>query len=209
MRAHYLRAATLISGAVLPVLAMLAILAEPLVRVLLGDQWLVAAALVPLICVGVAMEALAPMVTSFLSATGSVRMVLPVALYTRTAQLLLVGSLANVSITWIAAGQIGLGCVNVCVYARYLRRCAGVRIKDLVAAARPSVAVAGLTIALPLAGLLALPVTEEASPWLTLLVSGGLGGLCWIGAIFVRRHPLRRELLAIGQEMLSVLRRAV
>jgi O-antigen/teichoic acid export membrane protein len=209
LRGQYLRTATLISGAVLPVLAMLAILAQPLVRVLLGDQWLVAAALVPLLCVGTAMEAIAPMATPFLSATGAVRMVLPIALYTRTAQIVMIACLANFSIAWIAAGQIGLGCVSLFVNARYLRRCADVRITGLLTAARPSVMVAGLTVILPLAGLLALRNTEEASPWLTLVIGGGLGGMCWIGAIFALRHPLRREVLAIGQEMVRIVRRAI
>jgi hypothetical protein len=121
----------------------------------------------------------------------------------------MIGCLANFSIAWIAAGQIGLGCVSLFVNARYLRRSANVRIKGLLIAARPSVMVAGLTVILPLAGLLALRNTEEASPWLTLVIGGGLGGICWIGAIFVLRHPLRREVLAIGREMVRIVRRAV
>jgi O-antigen/teichoic acid export membrane protein len=209
LRGQYLRTATLISGAVLPVLAMLAILAQPLVRFLLGDQWLVAAALVPLLCIGTGMEAIAPMVTPFLSATGAVRMVLPIALYTRIAQIVMIGCLANFSITWIAAGQIGLGCVGLCVNARYLRRCAGVRITDLLSAARPSVMVAGLTVVLPLAGLLALRNAGVASPWLTMMVGGALAGIGWIGSIFALGHPLRREVLTIGHEMVRIVRRAI
>jgi hypothetical protein len=79
----------------------------------------------------------------------------------------------------------------------------------LLSAARPSVVVAGLTVILPLAGLLSLRDVEDASPWLTLLLGGGLGGICWIGAIFALRHPLRRELLAIGHEMVRIVQRAV
>jgi O-antigen/teichoic acid export membrane protein len=184
---------------------MLALLAEPFVRVLLGEQWLEAATLVPLLCIGIAMEALAPIVTPFLSATGSVRVVLPIALQGRTAQIAIVACLANFSITWVAAGQIVLGCITFFVNTRYLRRCAGIRVMDLAKAARPSVLVAGLTVIIPLI-VLTRPGIHGASPWLSLGLGGGLAGVCWIGAIIGLKHPLSDELVGISREMLRIIR---
>jgi O-antigen/teichoic acid export membrane protein len=207
LQAHYLRTVTLISGAVLPVLAMLAILAQPLVRILLGNQWMPSAALVPLLSVGSAMEALAPMVIQFLSATGSVRAVLPIALYTRAAQIAIVGCAANFGIVWVAAGQIALGCISFFVNTRYLRRCATVRIPALLSAAGPSVVVAGVTVILPLAAILIRPDVEESSPWLSLIIGGSLGGIVWLGAIIALDHPLKHELQALFREMLRIVRR--
>ncbi len=205
MRRHYLRVVTLVTGAVLPVLAMLAVLAEPLVRALLGTLWLATAPLVPLICIGIAIEALAPMVPQFLSATGSVRMVLPNAIYVRAAQVAMVGCFANFNIFWIASGQIIIGLVTFLVQGRSLSKAAKISFGALLRATRLSLGVTVLTVILPFAVL-----TERGgggdSPWLSLALGGGLASICWFGAITVLRHPLRRELGAVLHEALATVR---
>jgi hypothetical protein len=135
-------------------------------------------------------------------------MVLPIAIYYRTAQIAIVACTVSFGIAWVAAGQIGLGCISLFINTRYLRRCANVRLSGLLRAARPSLVVTALTVVLPLA-LLARPGSEAASPWLSLILGGGLGGVCWIGAIIGLNHPLSQELLALFHEMLRLVRRAV
>lgn len=70
VREPYLRAATLISGTALPVLALIAIVAYPLVWCLLGPNWLDAARLIPPLAVFYGVTLVAPMITVYLSATG-------------------------------------------------------------------------------------------------------------------------------------------
>jgi O-antigen/teichoic acid export membrane protein len=200
VRTPYLRTVTLVSGVMLPVLAMLAILAGPIVRTLLGTQWQTSADLVPLLCIGAAFDSLAPMVTPFLNATGRVAMVPRIALATRGTQLVLVGGLAGFGLTWLAAGQIALGFAGLLINARALRRAIAVRFADLLQAVQRSAAVAALTVVLPLLALAGRGDAHDPA-WLTLILGLVLGGPGWIGAILLLRHPLGREFGALLREM--------
>ncbi len=206
VREPYLRALTLITGAVLPVLALLAVLALPLVQALLGSQWLAAAPLVPLICAGAAFESLAPMVTPILSATGWVRMVLRIALSLRATQVALVAFLSNFDITWIAAGQIVYGLVAFLVNARYLRRCMGLQMGALLWASRQSALVALPTALVPALALSLLTPAQNPA-WFSLALGLSLGGICWFAAMFGLRHPLRGELQSMLAEAVAMIRR--
>ena len=115
----------------LPVLALVAMLAGPLVRTLLGEQWLAVVPLVPLFCASAAFDAVAPLVTPFLNATGRVCMVLRVALIIRGAQLLLIGGLASFGLMWLAAGQVALGLIGLLINAHCLRA-HWIRLRDLL-----------------------------------------------------------------------------
>lgn len=199
LRAPYLRTVTLISGVMLPVLALVAVLAGPLVRTLLGEQWLAVVPLVPLFCAGAAFDAMAPLVTPFLNATGRVRMVLRIALVVRGAQLLLVGGIASLGLYWLAAGQVGLGLVGLLVNAHYLRAALDVRLPGLLRAVQGSFVLTAVTAAVPF---VALHAWDGAMPpWLLFGVCGSLGGVVWFAAVFALRHPLGRECGAILREM--------
>jgi O-antigen/teichoic acid export membrane protein len=208
VRAPYLRTVTLVSGVMLPVLAMLAIMAGPIVQTLLGDQWKTSAALVPLLCGGAAFDALSPMVVPFLNATGRVAMVPRIALATRGTQLLLVAGLAGFGLTWLAAGQIVLGVAGLLINVHFLRRAIRVRLADLLLAVQRSAAVAGLTVVLPLLVLAGRAGAHDPA-WLTLGLGLGLGGIAWIAAILALRHPLGREFAALLREMRLIVRRRV
>lgn len=200
VRTPYLRTVTLVSGVMLPVLAILAILAGPIVQTLLGDQWKTSASLVPLLCLGAAFDSLAPMVVPFLNATGRVAMVPRIALATRFTQLLLVAGLAGLGLTWLAAGQIVLGAAELLINVHFLRRSVAVGLGHLLAAAQRSAAVAVLTV-LPPVLVLAERGDAHDPAWLTLVLGLGVGGIAWIAAILGLRHPLGREFGALLREM--------
>jgi O-antigen/teichoic acid export membrane protein len=206
VRTPYLRTVTLVSGVMLPVLAMLAILAGPIVQTLLGDQWKISASLVPLLCFGAAFDSLAPMVVPFLNATGRVAMVPRIALATRFTQLLLVAGLAGLGLTWLAAGQIVLGVVGLLINVRFLRRAVAVGLTDLLLAAQRSAAVAALTVLPPLLVLAGRGDAHDPA-WLTLVLGLGIGGIAWMAAILGVRHPLGREFGALVREMRLIVRR--
>lgn len=207
IREPYLRTVTLVTGAVLPVFGLLAIDAVPLVKFLLGDQWLEAAHLIPFITAGVAAEAMAPMVSAFLSAVGWVRMLLRLALYIRIAQVATVAVFANFGLWWLLVGSVSFATCALFVNALMLRRCIGLRVSELLRASLPSYVVGGLTVILPFA-VLGLRAADHDPAWLSLTIGFGLGGASWLGAITALRHPLRRELEALLREMLMMLRRS-
>ena len=182
MRRHYLRVVTLVTGAVLPGPGDAGRPGRTAVRALLGKLWLATSPLVPLICIGIAIEALAPMVPQFLSATGSVRMVLPNAIYVRAAQVAMVGCFANFNIFWIASGQIIIGLVTFLVQGRSLSKAANISFGALLRATRLSLGVTVLTVILPFAVL-----TERGGGGdLAVAVAGARR---WTGFdLLVRRH---------------------
>ena len=202
----YLRAVTLISGAVVPVLGVVGIAAHPLVGFLLGEQWLPAVPLIRLIAVAIAVETLAPIIPHFLGAIGWVRALLPLAAATRASQLAIVAIGAQFGIEWVAAGLIASSLLNLVITAAVLHRCVQLSLGQLLRAGGKSGVVALVSAVLPLGAFVLR--ADAGDPYLvSLILAFGSGGISWLVAITVLGHPLRRELMALFHELPRLLRR--
>jgi len=206
VRSPYLRAVTLISGAVVPVLGVVAIAAEPVVGFLLGDQWLPAVPLIRLIAVCMAIETLAPIIPYFLGAIGWVRVLLPLAFATRASQLLGIVIGTQFGIEWVAASLILSSAINLVITASVLRHCVQLGLGQLLRAGGKSAVVALASAILPYSAFVLRDGAHD--PYLvSLILTFGSGGLSWLAAIVVLDHPLRRELIALLHELPRLLRR--
>lgn len=187
----YLRLASLVTGAALPLLVLVAIIAQPLVFCLLGPAWIDAAALIPFLAAGNALILLAPMASAFLSATGWVRLVPRIAICMQLPQIALIAFAATISITAVAISFVAYGFISFLVSATFIRRAAGIGFVQLLRASLRSAAVAALTGILPFVVLIFLPA---GSPWFVLIATGICGGLSWCAAVILVRHPIVGEI---------------
>ena len=206
VREPYLRAVTLITVAAFPVLALVAIFAEPLIWILLGPQWHAASTLIPPLALSYAVTLIAPMVTPYLSATGWVRMIPRIAAVVQLAQLLIITVTAHFSIMWVAIGNVGYGLLYMAINAYYLRKTTGIGPSELFLAIGKSVSV---TILCTIPALFVANLLGRADqPFLTLTASLATGGIAWCIAVVLLRHPIVKELLLLLHEVRRSVHRA-
>ncbi len=199
LRQPYLRAVTLITGAAFPALALVAIVAGPLVWCLLGPNWIATIPLIPPLALSCAIGLIAPMVSMYLSATGWVRLVPRIAIALQIAQMAIISIAANVSIIWVAIGTIPYGLLALAINAHYLKKATGISRSELIRAAARS---AGVTLlcAGPAFAVTSLPVLAE-KPLLTLTAGLSTGGIAWCAAVVLVQHPIVKELQLLLREV--------
>ena len=206
VRTPYLRAAALITGTAFPVLALLSIVAQPLVWCLLGPNWLGAAPLIPPLALYYGLALIAPMVTVYLSATGWVRMIPRIAIGLQVSQLAIIAVTVNFSIMWVAIGNIGYGLLCFLINAHYLRQATGITLAELLRASVKSAAVTALC-GIPALAVVNLPALA-GQPFLTLTAGLATGGIAWCIAVVLLRHPIVKELLLLLHEVRRSVHRA-
>ncbi len=199
VRQPYLRAVTLVTGAALPVLAVISIVAEPLVWCLLGRNWVGSAPLIPPLALSYGLTLFAPMVSLYLSATGWVRMIPRIAMGLQISLLGIIAVTANFSIMWVAIGNIGYGLLNLLINAHYLGKATGIRLPELLRAACKSV---GVTFLCAVPAFLVVNLPALAGQNVLMLAAGvATGGAAWCIAVFLLQHPIVKELFLLIHEV--------
>lgn len=195
LKRSYLGAHAMMSAVQWPMLIMLALLADPVVRVMLGPQWTEAAPLVRMI--SLASMALAPAFLTFpvLVATGRIRDTLWSSLVSLPPSILLVVAAGTISLEAVAASMFVLAPFQMAVAFAFVRRAIGVGWGEMAAASRDSAILAGATALLPIcviaaAGGFALGWGQSAAA----VLGGALG---WGVALRAVRHPLLAEIAAL------------
>ncbi|HQT75852.1 MAG TPA: hypothetical protein PLD10_02275, partial [Rhodopila sp.] len=188
----YLKTATLISGAALPILAVAAVGARPLVLCLLGPNWTGIIHLVPPLAFSYAEALAAPMVGLYLSATGWVRLVPRLAIGLQLSQILCISVSVHFGIYWVAVASITAGLLSFIVNSHYLRRATGITRSQLLFSLWKSVAVTIICL-VPAVAMIHLLMIDE-HPWLSLMVGGVVSACTWLIAITLVRHPIAGEL---------------
>jgi O-antigen/teichoic acid export membrane protein len=193
LKDSYLRGHGLMSAVQWPALTMLALLADPVVRVLLGQQWLEAAPLARL--VALATMALAPafMTYPLLVSVGRVRDALLASLI----------SLPPSAAIMICAGYLGLEAMawslllvapwQMLVALLFVRRAIGLRWSELVEVSRHSLLLTAATAVVPGLVVALSPTGFELGAAQTVVaVAGGAAG--WSTGLWLTGHPLKREI---------------
>jgi O-antigen/teichoic acid export membrane protein len=183
---------------------MLALLAQPVIRLLYGRQWDQAVVITQILCVGGAVLAVVILSGPLLTAIGQVKANLrrevaiqaPRLAFTLTAAL---HSLEAVAIAQVAAYLVALAISQVAT-----RRFIGFGVSELVSFTWRSLALTGITLAaasLPLL-LIGPAATDIASdgliPWRSLLLPSLFGTCGWLAGAFLLDHPIRREITVAG-----------
>ena len=192
---RFLRVQTLLTGAGWPFLAVLALLAEPLIALLYGPAWAPAAPLAALLCVAACIELACSSWQDLLVSRGALaraNRTLALAQLVRLPGLLLIVPLG---LAGAALGAIASALLGAALVMRELRRSAGVDPRDWLTALRPSLSTALVcaVAALP-AWLLARAMPD--APLAALALAAPLAVLGWLSALRRVGHPLWPELVA-------------
>ncbi len=194
----YLRAMEYLTVLYWPFLAMLALMADPIIRILLGDQWLAATPLVQIYC-GVSALIFPILITQpILIAIGRVREALRinVIMLPITLAMLVLGGLH--SLTMVALLGYVTGVCNVIVTMTILRRYVTFSYVHLARRAGKSALITLFASAAPVAIILWSGPGFDVSMPRFLLAAAGFA-LLWLAALYVVRHPFRAEIQHILQ----------
>ena len=206
LKASYLRGHALMSAVQWPTLIMLALLARPVVEVMLGQQWIEAAPLVRMI--SLAMMALAPSFMTFpiLVAAGRVQDTLWMSLISLPPSVLLLIGASTFGLEAVAASMFIVAPMQMAVAFSFVRRAIGVTVAEMKAASRDSMLLALGTALIPVLivstsdGGFALGWIETAGA-----VLGGAAG--WLVTLVLVRHPIRSELYGVWRLLTQALQR--
>ena len=149
LKASYLRGLTLMSAIQWPTLIMLALLADPVVRILLGQQWSETAPLVRMIAL--ATMALAPAFLTFpvLVAAGRIRDTLLASLISLPPSILIVIGAATLGLWQVAASMFLVAPLQIFVALLFVRRAIDMTWREFFAALRKSALMTIGTMAVP------------------------------------------------------------
>jgi O-antigen/teichoic acid export membrane protein len=203
LREAWLRGHTLMSAVQWPTLVMIALLAEPVVRVLLGAQWIEAAPIVRMIAFATMALAPAFMTYPVLVSAGRVRDTLWSSLVSLPPSVAILILAADRGLDAVAAAMLIVAPFQMCVCFAYVRRAIGVTWKDLLKASRGSAALALGTALVPtLVLLVASPdgFSLGIAPTLIAIAGGALG---WIATLILARHPIGEEIAIVWRHLES------
>lgn len=204
LRPVYLKGLSLVTAVQWPVLILLALLADPVVRVLLGAQWDAAAPLLRLMAVASTVLAPAFMTFPVLVTMGRLRDLLWSSLIALPLSMALVIGVSFFGVTAAAASMLITSPFQMAVALYFVRRAIGLQWVDLGRAAWRSLLITLATAVLPAVVILLSPrgfdlsLTEAA-------VAVALSAVGWLVGLFLVDHPIRGEIRLLGRLLTSML----
>lgn len=196
LRGAYLRALSYVAAVYWPALALVILLAEPIVSLTLGPGW---DAVVPLLrLLSFAALFWVPMIitTPTLFALGANRQAFLANLYGRSFGAVVMVGASFVSLTALAASQSISILFQACVSLRIARRNVGFEWRDLWVEAMRNVAVLVSSLTPPCL----FVYLSESGLGMTPIEAALLGGLAvpgWLFGLWAARHPMRDEVKVI------------
>ena len=195
LKASYLRGLTLMSAIQWPTLVMLALLADPVVRILLGSQWDETAPLVRMIAL--ATMALAPAFLTFpvLVSVGRIRDTLLASLISLPPSVLIIVWAATMGLWQVAASMFVTAPLQMFVALIFVRRAIEMGWSEVFVALKWSATITIATAALPTLIVMLSPNGFALDIGGTVLAVMG-GAVGWLAALILADHPLKKELFS-------------
>lgn len=198
----YLRAIELITAVQWPALILMALLAHPIVALLLGRQWMEAAPLIQIMSVALMFSFPVTLLYPSLVAAGAIRHMPP---------LLAVQGIVSVTLLTFAAGH-GLRAAalstllivpfNVFLSVLLVRYFVGFQWREFAAAMRKSAVVAVLSAAGPVATAI-VSGQHAGMSFAAALLAVILCGAGWLAGLWLTRHPLLHEVVRARAALLK------
>jgi O-antigen/teichoic acid export membrane protein len=192
LRGSYGRTLQLYTGVVWPLYAIVAALADEVILVMFGSQWIEAAPLLRLLCIGAAIQAGHGFASELLGALGQVARRLRITSAGTALWVALCLAAGFVSLRAIALAFALVAAVLFVLYLRALRHFVGFTSGDWWSATRTGAVLAVVVGACAL-GLRELCAALGFVPLATLLFVGAGAGFAWLAGVFVLGHPLAGE----------------
>lgn len=190
----YLHGISCVTGLAWPFYSGLTLLSPHFVLVLFGPNWVPAAALIQIACVGVMVRAPVMLAQNVLIGTGNVS-----ALLTRQVVMFPLGIgvtffAAQISLEAVVAAAIPMSLLWVGLVLPKLLQITSVTLPRFALALMPSLLVSVASSSGAGLALLALQHVGVSSSVVLLLIPGMVGGLCYLLAVIRLEHPLASEL---------------
>jgi O-antigen/teichoic acid export membrane protein len=202
----YVRAVSGLTATVWPAMAFLAAASAPLVLMLFGPVWAGVAPLLVWIALSEMIFVALPMTMELPILLGRMRTLLALNLLDTAASIAMLAVGAKYGLEWAAASRIGYGLLWFGIYARLSQTLAGFRWRSMLAVYLQS-AVVSLATAAPLLLVYRGGGDPEAVGFVTLAAAAAAGFLCWLTALFLIRHPARREVIGFVETAWGMLPR--
>ena len=198
----YLRGHALMSAVQWPVLAVLALLAMPVVRILLGEQWLATVPMIQVMAVG--MMALAPafMTYPLLVSAGRIRDALTSSLIGLPVAAAVVTVACHLGPQALAASMLLTAPGYMALAFWFIARAIGLRWQDMARASWASLATTSGAMLVPCIVVALSPTGFDLAPATTVVAVLGAGA-GWLAGLFASGHPFSGEMVRIGRGLLS------
>ncbi len=204
LRPVYLRGLSLVTAVQWPVLILMALLADPVVRVLLGAQWDAAAPLLRIMAVASTVLAPAFMTFPVLVTMGRLRDLLWSSVISLPLSMALVIGVSFFGVTAAAASLLVTAPFQMAVALYFVRRAIGLQWVDLGRAAWRSLLITAAAAVLPAVVIWLSPHGFDLSLEET-AVAIALSAVGWLTGLFLVDHPIRGEIRLLGQLLAATL----
>jgi len=194
----YLRVCAGYSAVVWPGMAGLALAAEPIVRLLYGENWMGVAPLLTMISLTEILLVALPLVSDMPILLGKMNRLLAYNVAdTVLSLILLAGGAWLGGVEGAAASRLVYAVGWLAIYAGFMHHLVRFDVRGLFAIYMRS-ALATVAAIVPLALVYAFWAGPASIGFPALLVAVALGGLCWFAALAVLRHPALDEILGMA-----------
>jgi len=191
----YVRVVAAYTAVTWPAMAGIAVLAEPVIRLLYGERWLATAPLLAWVALAQVCYVALPLHIELPLLTGRMRELVWRNLLDTLASVVLLLALSPFGVVGAALSRFAHGIVWIAVYFGFLKSCLGFETKALLGVWVRSAA-ATLAAVAPAAACFALWQPPAAAGIEQVLASTLAGVACWLLALRLMRHPAYDEITA-------------
>ncbi|RYD94856.1 MAG: polysaccharide biosynthesis protein [Sphingomonadales bacterium] len=192
----YMRVCAGYSAVVWPGMLGLALAAEPLVRLLYGEAWLQTAPLLTMIALTEVMLVSLPLVSDLPILLGRLNRLLAYNIVDTVLSITLLAIGCFWGVEGAAASRLAYGVLWLCLYFGFMRELVAFDLKALIGIYARST-IASLAAVAPLALTYLFWQSPAMIGLMPLALAVMAGGLCWLAALGLLRHPALAELVAL------------
>jgi O-antigen/teichoic acid export membrane protein len=201
LKQSYLRAVSLITALQWPALILIAILAHPVVHILLGDQWLGVVPLVQIIALASLFSFTAELNFPVLVSKGAMKDLLVRGLIAWPASALIIAAASLFGLLAVAGSFLLIIPFQAYVSLYFVRKHVAISWYELFEACWRSAIVAALSAAGALIVWAAVGFRFDMTV-VQGVVAGGVAGAAWLAGVWIVRHPVKDELQIAGNALL-------
>jgi O-antigen/teichoic acid export membrane protein len=175
-----------------PSYAFVALMADPIVHVVLGRQWTAAVPIIQILCLMGVVIPFSALNAEFFLALGKPQRQLAIESMLFPVKIALVGAASFHSVEAVALALIVARWGSALLSTRYLADEIGYRFREMLHAARKPLVMLAAATAGPALIMLAMPDASQ-QPVLALMTAAAAAAAGWIAAMFATHHPFEHE----------------
>lgn len=205
MKSLFLKALDYLCVTSLPFFATLAVMADPVIRLLFGDQWIESIILVQILSVAAIVITPFSITSLVLNATGHARNIFNIEIVVFLFTAILIVPAATIRTEAVATALTLIALVYGSICFKHLRKILAISIRDLTKAFTRVIPVMLASVLLPIT----IVTMNKSTNYWAIVTLGGFGAtIGWLISIFATRHPIQieiRRLIVYGQKALGKL----